>query len=252
MNKDYFATRRSVREFRQETVAEALLNSIIERAMRAPTTGNMQLYSVVVTTSAEGKKTLSPAHFGQPAVEGCAAVLTICADLKRFVRWCELSGADPGFDNFLSFVSAMLDATIFAQQICTIAEMEGLGTCYMGTVTFNAAQVAEILELPDMVVPVACITLGYPAAEGTPTERLPLEAVMHREKYRRDSDADIMRLYRAKDDYEPNAAYVAEHGKKNIAQVFTDVRYPREMNETFSRSFLEFLQKQGFLGFSEK
>lgn len=247
MHQDYFSTRRSVRKFRPDPVAPHLLDSIIERAMKAPTTGNMQLYSVVVTTTAEGKKALSPAHFGQPAVEGCAAVLTVCADLNRFVRWCRLSDADPGFDNFLSFISAMLDATIFAQQICTIAEMEGLGTCYMGTVTFNAAQVADILKLPPMVVPVACITLGYPAEEGTPTERLPLEAVVHHEAYRQDSDADIMRLFKAKDEYEPNAAYVAEHGKKTLAQVFTDVRYPREMNETFSRSFIEFLQRQGFL-----
>ncbi len=242
-----FAGRRSVRKYSDREVSRELLDSILEAAMRAPTCGNMQLYSVVVTRSAEGKAALAPTHFNQPMVTGAPVVLTVCADFNRFTRWCELSDADPGYDNFLSFMSAVADATIFAQQIVAIAESEGLGTCYLGTVTYNADKISDVLGLPDLCVPVACITLGWPAEEGVETERLPLRAVVHEERYRADSDEEIIELFKAKDDYAPNRRFIEENDKKTLAQVFTDVRYPRAMNEDFSRAFLALLRTKKFM-----
>lgn len=242
-----FERRRSVRKYSEREVSKELLEAIIGAAMRAPTCGNMQLYSVVVTRSDEGKKALAPLHFNQPMITEAPVVLTVCADFNRFTRWCKLSDADPGYDNFLSFMNAAEDALIFAQQIVAIAESEGLGTCYLGTVTYNADKVSEALDLPELCVPVACITLGWPAEEGVETERLPLEAVMHEEKYRPDSDEEIINLFKAKDDYEPNRKFIEENGKKSLAQVFTDVRYPRGMNEEFSANFLALLRSKNFL-----
>ncbi len=242
-----FAGRRSVRKYSDREVSRELLDSILEAAMRAPTCGNMQLYSVVVTRSAEGKAALAPTHFNQTMVTGAPVVLTVCADFNRFTRWCELSDADPGYDNFLSFMSAVADATIFAQQIVAIAESEGLGTCYLGTVTYNADKISDVLGLPDLCVPVACITLGWPAEEGVETERLPLRAVVHEERYRADSDEEIIELFKAKDDYAPNRRFIEENDKKTLAQVFTDVRYPRAMNEDFSRAFLALLRTKKFM-----
>lgn len=242
-----FKTRRSVRKYSDREVSRELLDSILEAAMKAPTCGNMQLYSVIVTRSEEGKKALAPAHFNQPMVTTAPAVLTVCADFNRFTRWCELSDADPGYDNFLSFMNAMADASVFAQQIVAIAESEGLGTCYLGTVTYNADKISDILGLPDLCVPVACITLGWPAEEGVETERLPLGAIVHEEHYRSDSDDEIIDLFKAKDDYGPNRKFIEENGKQTLAQVFTDVRYPRAMNEDFSRTFLDLLRAKRFL-----
>lgn len=242
-----FKTRRSVRKYSDREVSRELLDSILEAAMKAPTCGNMQLYSVIVTRSEEGKKALAPAHFNQPMVTTAPVVLTVCADFNRFTRWCELSDADPGYDNFLSFMNAMADASVFAQQIVAIAESEGLGTCYLGTVTYNADKISDILGLPDLCVPVACITLGWPAEEGVETERLPLGAIVHEEHYRSDSDDEIIDLFKAKDDYGPNRKFIEENGKRTLAQVFTDVRYPRAMNEDFSRTFLDLLRAKRFL-----
>lgn len=242
-----FETRRSVRKYSDKEVSRELLDSILEAAMRAPTCGNMQLYSVVVTRSAEGKQALAPAHFNQPMVTGAPVVLTVCADFNRFSRWCELSEADPGYDNFLSFMNAMADASVFAQQIVAIAESEGLGTCYLGTVTYNADKISDTLGLPDLCVPVACITLGWPAEEGVETERLPLRAIMHEECYRNVTDDEVIDLFKAKDDYAPNRKFIEENNKQTLAQVFTDVRYPRSMNEEFSRTFLDLLRAKHFL-----
>lgn len=245
--KDYFATRRTVRKYTDQPVSEKMINSIVERAMRAPTCGNMQLYTIIATRDTEMKKRLAEAHFNQPCALGCSVMLTVCADYARFSRWCELSDAKPGYDNFLSFTSAMTDAVILAQQIVTIAEMEGLGTCYLGTVTYNATRISEILELPELVVPVACITLGYPAAEGDVVERLPVEACLNFETYRKNSDEEIMTLYKAKDEFPDNQKYIEENGKKTLAQVFTDIRYPKAMNEEFSKTFLDLLKQKRFL-----
>lgn len=215
--------------------------------MKAPNTGNMQLYSVVVTRSAEGRKAMAPFHFSQKAAVEAPVLLTVCADIHRFTRWCEVSGADKAFGNFLSFVSAFADAVIFAQQIVTIAEMEGLGTCYLGTVTYNAPEIAELLGLPKGVVPVACIALGWPQAEGEPTERLPLAGILHEEKYRELTDDEVREIFRAKEDFAPNRKYVEENKKENLAQVFSEVRYPRSMNEEFSEKFVNYLIESGLL-----
>ena len=247
MEKDFFAGRRSIRRYSRREVPSEMLEDIITRAMRAPTCGNMQLYSVIVNRDPEMKRKLAPLHFNQPMVEDCAALLTVCADYGRFTRWCRLSGADPGYDNLLSFVSAMTDAVILAQQITAIAESEGLGTVYLGTVTYNADRIGELLELPELVVPVACLAIGWPDEEGTETERLPYRAVVHDEKYRHDSDTEIMELFRAKDEYPANRRYVDENGKESLAQVFTDIRYPRAMNEEFSQTFLKLLKDKKFL-----
>ncbi|MDE5847147.1 MAG: nitroreductase family protein, partial [Muribaculaceae bacterium] len=160
---EYFSKRATVRNYEKRHIPESLLDDILERAMRAPTCGNMQLYSVVVTRDPEKLARLAKEHFNQPASTGADVILTICADFNRFTEWCEASGAKPGYDNFHSFMMALTDAVIYAQQVVTIAEMEGLGTCYLGTVNYNARQISDLLELPDLVVPVASLSLGYPA-----------------------------------------------------------------------------------------
>lgn len=248
MGKDYFSNRTTVRNYEKKHIPEELLDNILERAMRAPTCGNMQLYSVIVTREPEKLKQLAREHFNQPASTGADAILTVCADFNRFTRWCEASNAKPGYDNFHSFMMAMTDAIIFTQQIVTIAEMEGLGTCYLGTVNYNAKQISELLELPELVVPVASISLGYPAnTSEEQSERLPLEAIRHFEAYRADSDEKVMELFKAKDDFTLNRKFVEENGKESLAQVFTDIRYPESVNTEVSASFLSLLKEKGYL-----
>lgn len=243
----YFGDRRTIRKFEDREVSGELLRSILIRAMKAPTCGNMQLYTVIVTREAEARKELAAAHFNQPAAVGAPLLLTICADFNRFTRWCELRNADPGFDNFLSFTSAVADATALTQQIATIAEMEGLGTCWLGTVTFNAPAISEILQLPDLVVPVGALAIGWPAETGEETERLPYEAVVVENHYPKRTDEEILELFKSKEEFSANKGYVTENNKENLAQVFTDIRYPRSMNEPLSEAFLSHLKKVRFL-----
>lgn len=243
---NYFCERRTIRNYTNEKIDRSLLTDLLEAASHAPTTGNMQLYSVVITESTEMKERLSPAHFGQPSVMSAAAVLTFCADFNRFVKWCEARKASPGFNNLQAWLWAVEDTMIFAQQFVTLAEMNGYGTCYLGTTTYNAPQISEILGLPDMVVPVITVTVGVPASQGCKSDRLPIDAIVHNESYE-DYDKDrIDRIYSYKESLPESRKYIEENGKETLAQVFTDVRYPKADNEHFSKVYADFVRSKGF------
>lgn len=242
----YFTDRATVRSFKPEAPSRELIADLIRRAEHAPTTGGMQLYSVIETRSTEGLARLAPAHFNQPACTGAPVLLTFCVDLNRFSRWCELSDADPGFDNIQSFVYAGLDTALFAQQFVTLAELAGLGTCYLGTTTYNAPMIAEALELPRLVVPLLTVAVGWPTAPAEGAWRMEVDGVLCGERYPDRSDDDIRKLYAPLEDREDSRRFVAENGKDNLAQVFTDVRYTRQDNEYFSKVFSDFVKAQGF------
>lgn len=239
--------RRTIRKYTGEDVNQDLLNELLNAACRASTTGNMQVYSIVETRDAEMKKKLAPCHFNQPMVEEAPVVLTFCADFNRFNKWCRQRKAEPGYDNFLSFMTAAIDAIIVAQTLCVAAEAKGLGICYLGTTTYMAEQIIDILELPRGVVPITTITLGWPDEHPEQVDRLPLDAVMHKEKYTDYSEQDIDRIFAEKEARDDSRQFIEENNKETLAQVFTDVRYKKEDNETFSKLLLDVLRKQGFL-----
>ena len=245
--QDYFLNRRTIRKYSQQEVPEELIDRLLLLASHAPTTGNMQLYSAVVSRTPEEKQLLAPCHFNQTQVEGASAVITFCADFHRFSVWCEERNAEPCYDNLQSFMAAALDTIAFAQQFNTLAEMNGLGVCWLGTTTYNAREIAGILRLPRLVVPLITLTVGYPAEEGTDVGRLPLDAIVHRGHYNDYTGADINRLYEEKESREDSRNFVMENGKETLAQVFTDIRYPRANNELFSEKFMDFLSESGFL-----
>ena len=246
MNSTYF-TRRTIRKYQQRDIDENLLQRLLEAGARTSTTGNMQVYSIIVTRDSEMKKRLAPAHFNQPMVVEAPVMLTFCADFNRFNLWCRQREAEPGYGNFLSFMTAAIDALLVAQTICNAAEEEGLGICYLGTATYNADKIIEVLQLPRSVVPVAAITLGWPAEEPEQPDRLPAQAVVHHELYHPFTTEMIDDLYRGKEARADTRRFIAENNKKTLAQVFTDVRYPRADNEHFSARFLEVIRKQGFM-----
>lgn len=246
MEENYFFTRRSCRNFKDEKIPKEEWENIIFQASKAPTCGNMQLYSVIVTQTPANLKQLAAYHYNQPAAATAPVILTICADFNRFTRWCDINHADAGYDNFHSFITAMTDAVIFAQQIVTVAEMKGYSTCYLGTVTYNAKEISELLELPEMVVPVASISIGKAEVPGEETCRLPIDAILHSEKYDKKTDEEIIKLYKVHDEDPVNEKFIKENGKENLAQVFAEVRYPRSTNEQISESFKNLLKDKGF------
>ena len=240
-------TRRSIRKYADKAVPDELLNRLLAAAERTQTMGNLQLYSVVVTRSKEMKEKLAPAHFNQPMVCGAPVVLTFCADFRRTTRWAENRKATPGYDNFLSFVNATTDALLFCQTFCNLAEEEGLGLCFLGTTVYQPQLIIDTLQLPQLVFPVATITLGWPDEQPELSDRLPLQAIVHDETYHDYTPHDIDTLYEEKEQLPINQHFVEINHKETLAQVYTDLRYTRKDNEAMSAGMIEALRRQGFL-----
>jgi len=252
MNMKTILTRRTIRKYSDREVGEELLNRLFSEAARTQTMGNLQLYSVIVTRDSEMKARLAPAHFNQPMVTQAPVVLTICADFNRTSTWARCRKAEPGYDNFLSFINAATDALLFTQTFCNLADEEGLGYCYLGTTVYQPQQIIDILRLPKLVMPVATLTVGWPAEEPPLSDRLPLESFVHQETYHDYLGTDIDTYYKYKEELEENRHFVEINHKETLAQIFTDIRYTRKDNEAMSEGLIDALIRQGFLPYTIK
>lgn len=239
--------RKSIRKYKAQPVSDELLNNLLKQAEHTQTMGNLQLYSVVVTRSEEMKQKLAPAHFNQPMVKGADVVLTFCADYNRTTQWALNRKAHPGYGNFLSFVNAATDALLYCQRFCDLAEEAGLGLCFLGTTIYQPQPIIDALKLPQLVMPIATITLGWPDETPTPSERLPLSAIRHDETYQPVTAATIDRDYAEKEALPINQHFVTENNVETLAQVFADIRYKASDCEAMSVTLLDALKQQGFL-----
>jgi nitroreductase len=238
---------RSIRKYSDRDVSPDILDDILECGIRSSNTGNMQLYSIIVTRHQGKKKELAPLHFKQKMVTGAPVVLTICLDINRFKRWCALNDTTTDFNNLLWLLNGVIDSSILAQNICVAAENKGLGICYLGTTLYNAPEIIAVLNLPKGVIPVNTLTIGYPEFIPDLTDRLPLDAILHNETYTDYVDTKIADYYKAKEELESSKYFVSENQKQNLAQVYAEVRYKSADNIFFSNKLRKLLEEQGFL-----
>jgi len=244
---DAILNHRSIRKYKDKKIPKEILDQIIEAAIRTSTTGNMQVYSIIVSQDKERKKELHKLHFGQDMILQAPVLLTFNADFNRFNKWCEQRDAEPGYDNFLSFFTASIDALIAAQNATIAAESLGLGVCYLGTTTYQSGKLAAFFKLPKAVVPVTTLVLGYPDETPDLVDRLPHEAVVHYEEYSDYSSGDIDRIYKDKEALEETKKLLEENKLETLAQIFTKNRYPKQMNVDLSKVFLDVIKEQGFM-----
>ncbi len=237
---------RSIRKFKNQQIEKADLDSALLAASRASTCGNMQNYSIIVTQESEALQKMSPLHFGQVERMNAQCVVTICADVNRFSQWCCQRDAEPRYDNFIWYVNGAIDAVMAAQNLILEAEAAGLGACVLGTTLYTAEAIINLLELPKGVIPITAIALGYPDENPPLTDRLPLEAVVHYEKYNHYTADQIDQAWSEREASDETAALLEENNLPNLAQIFTQNRYTAKDNVTFSKSYLALLEKQGF------
>lgn len=238
---------RSIRKYSAKKVEKQILDEILIAGTKASTTGNMQVYSIIATQDETIKNQLWELHFKQDMVKQAPVILTFCADFNRFNKWCELREAQPGYDNFLSFYTASIDALLAAQNVALAAESHGLGICYLGTTTYMADKIINLLDIPKNVVPVTTLVLGYPDEKPELTDRLPLEGIVHFEKYADYDEQKINDIYKDKEALSSTKELIEINQTKNLAQIFTDKRYTKKDNLHFSKSLLEVIRKQGFM-----
>lgn len=244
---------RSIRRFHGDPVPDDVLQRVLESALRASSSGNMQAWSVVVTRDRGLRERLTEPHMGQPMVLEAPVLLTFCSDFRRMRRWLALSGAADGFDDAFACAVGAIDAVLASQNAALAAEAEGYGVCYLGSTLANGDAIARILELPESVVPVAGFVLGRPAEDPAPRDRLPLDALVHHDTYRDPSDDELRAAYRDREvagwqRYMANPDLrrrVEAAGLTHLAQVYSELKYPRSDHETFLANVARMLRQQG-------
>ncbi|MDN7242549.1 nitroreductase family protein [Planococcus sp. N028] len=252
---DVINKHRSIREYEDREVSPELLDQILEAGIRASSSGNMQTYSIVVTTDKELKKKLYSAHMEQSMVVDAPVLLTFCADFNRMRKWLTLNEAPVHFDNFMSLMIGTIDATLASQNCALAAENAGLGICYMGSTLANCDQIGELLNLPENVVPVVGFSLGYPAENPAPRDRLPQHGIVHYDQYQDYSEDEILEIYKERNEKGWNRymdvprlkEMTEELGLKNLAQIYTIAKYTKESHIEFSQTVLNYLEKQNFM-----
>lgn len=245
---------RSIRSFINQDIDEALLDELLYAGLRSSSAGNLQTWSVVVTRNEARKRRLYELHREQGFILQAPVLLTFCADVYRVREWLRVNESKQSFDDLLGFLTGAVDAVIAAQTISLAAESVGLGICYLGTTWWAAKEIIDYLELPRWVFPVTSISVGYPAEDPPLRDRLPLEVMVHREKYQRLSDEEIRRTHAEREKnawerynaYEPLREKLAAAGINKVTDFYTsEYKYPKELHERISRVLIEMLQEQG-------
>lgn len=246
---------RSIRKYKPDPIPEDILTEILAAGIRASSSGNMQVYSIIVTQDRAIREQLHGPHMEQSMVLDARVLLTFCADFNRMRKWLELSNAPDNFDNFMSFMIAAIDVTLVSQNVALAAEAKGLGICYMGSTLANCDQIGKILNLPKGVFPVVGFSLGYPDEDPAIRDRLPLDGLVHDEVYQDYTNERIREIYHDREvkgwERYMNDPWlrqmVEESGVENLAQLYTTVKYTRESHQEFSKSVLAYLEAQDFM-----
>jgi nitroreductase len=245
---------RSIRAYEARDVEDAQLDEILLAGLRSSSSGNMQTWSVIVTRDEALKRRLCELHRDQEFILQAPVLLTFCADVFRMREWIRVSGSKQSFDDFLGFLTGEVDAVIAAQTIALAAESKGLGICYLGTTWWAADQIIELLELPPGVFPVTSLTVGYPAEDPPLRDRLPLDVIVHREKYERLSDDEVRDAHAEREQkawarYTANEALrnqLREAGISRVTDYYTsEFKYSKDLHRRISEMLIDTLQAQG-------
>lgn len=191
--------RKSVRVFTEKPVEKEIKTALFYAAIAAPTAGCQQLYTMIDVTDGEEKKRLSELCDNQPFMASAPILLVFCADVGRWYRAYQISGARPRKPGMGDWLLAVDDALIAAQNVVTAAHSFGLGSCYIGDIMENCEKVRELLKLPTYVFPAALLVIGYPTEQQKTRkkpERFALSDIVCENTYREQSEEEIRNMFR--------------------------------------------------------
>lgn len=245
----------SIRKFEPRPVPDQLLQRLLQHGVRSSTSGNMQTYSVIVTTEPSALQRLANIH-DNGAMARAPVVLTFCADWSRMARWCDLRGARPQYDNWMAFITGNNDAMVAAQTVAVAAEASGLGICFLGSTTWATPQLCDFFALPQHVHPVTSLMLGWPAETPAIRSRLPMDGIVHRERYAPLTDEAVLKAFKDREVegweryiklYGPTwQEKIDRHKLENLPQVYTTLKYTGRDFRRWSRLMLGSIEGQGF------
>lgn len=164
-------SRKSCRAFKQEEISKEILDKLKELTLRAPSAGNMELYSIIEITDKEIKNELADICDGQKMIANAPIVWIFLADNNKWEKFFKYSKSDEKFAKPLRATGlgdmhlCMQDAIIASQNAVVAAEALGLGSCFIGDIIENYERLQKLLNLPSHAIPAAMLIMGYPLSE---------------------------------------------------------------------------------------
>lgn len=188
---------RSIRSFEDKPLTREQIEIIVESAQAASTSSYIQAYSIIGVTDREKKKKLAELAGNQTYVEENGHFFVFCADLYRHEYIGKMEGRDvtTSIESTEKFMVALIDASLAAQNASLAAESLGLGICYIGGIRNNLEEVGELLNIPQRVLPLFGLAIGYPKKVTDKKPRLPLSHVYHEEQYNMDHYEEELTSY---------------------------------------------------------
>jgi FMN reductase [NAD(P)H] len=267
--------RRSVRQFEDMPVPEDVIARFMDVVNNAPSGGNIQPISVILVQDKEARKELARIIGGQPWVKNAPLSMIFCLDFHRIKRWAALMETEfKGEKALPHFLIAYADLMCAAQNVVVLAESLGLGSVYIGTIQNNPDEARAYFSMPDCVLPMMLLCLGYPKSVPNTIPKLGREVITHREKYQAVDDEGLKRAFENKygemesqtekylekafievleadkQDDQNWTARVKEEMKRleirNNAQFLFKVRYPSERMVRMNDGLLRSWKKAGF------
>jgi nitroreductase len=175
--------RRTQRRYSERPVPDALVRLLLAAAFSASSKSDFQQASVLWLKDRARRDRLAALFPDMPWIGAAPVFLVFLGDARRLQRLGELRGKPQANGALEGFFNAAVDAALALQTCILVSETLGLGTCPISVLRNRAAEVAEILGLPDNVFPVAGLCVGYPAQQGFVSMRLPPEATVHIDRY---------------------------------------------------------------------
>lgn len=231
--------RMSLRKYKDEKISKEHLDIILESAMRAPTAGNMMMYSIIMVEDEEKKKRLSVTCDNQPFIAKAPTVLIFLADMQRWFdfykhsgvkEYCEKNNVDFEGPDEGDLLLAVEDAMIAAQNAVIAAESLGIGSCYIGDILENYEIHKEMFNLPKWVVPISMLCLGYypEDAKRIIRSRFDKKYIVFNDSYKRLSSEEFEDMFKDKQQLvAPNNILKAEN--------FGQLMYARKTGSDFSK-----------------
>jgi FMN reductase [NAD(P)H] len=189
-------SRKTVRRYSEKMPGEELLDLLIACALSASAKSDFQQASILRVRDSNKRAAIGALFPSMPWIGSAPVFIVFLGDARRLHRIGELRGKSVANGTLEGFFNASIDAALAMQTMILCAESSGLGVCPISVIRNEADKVAEILKLPDLVFPVAGLCLGYPAAEGFVSLRLPRQVTTHTDSY------DDSRLAAWIDDYD--------------------------------------------------
>ncbi|HEX8166221.1 MAG TPA: nitroreductase family protein [Beijerinckiaceae bacterium] len=175
--------RRTHRKYRDEPVARDLVEALLHVAFSASAKSDYQQASVVIVERADTRRRIADLVPSMPWIGSAPVFLIFCADAERLERVCALRGRPYPNRNLEAFFNASVDAALVMQTFVLAAEHVGLGCCPISVIRNHLAEITSILSLPERVIPVAGVCVGYPAEDGHVSMRLPPTVTRHVDRY---------------------------------------------------------------------